>query len=349
MKPDVVSTLRSQTVQLDISQHSEQRHGLCTRYEPVSNRLVQPYQGRFRIAFGRVKIFMFVTFVAKAAYVTVQESIMPSPRVNSSVAGNACTLAVVMYGLPRSLRYTLSSIKKNIFADLYGTGCDIKLFLHTYRHSEVYHNRRSGEGSIILDNSEFQLLQPDNFIVDDVVSVLKKQAAVMNNLTTYRDLWEDNYESVQRALLALHSLKYATQLVASLPVPPAGMLILRPDLRYHDALNVSLLQYAIKTNSIVIPNWQPWGGANDRFAYGAYKPMMQVGGRYDSILAFTAQNQGFHTEQFLEWIIRTKVQQTGRCAILCTGQQASRVRADGKVKSEDFTPKYRKCDSPDDD
>jgi len=120
-----------------------------------------------------------------------------------------------------------------------------------------------------------------------------------------------------------------------------GMLIVRPDLLYHEKLDVTLLKWAISRKFVITPGWQLWSGYNDRFAYGALEPMLAVGSRFERVLEFCkVHNAAWHAETFLKWIILgIDGQQASKDSTLkhChTTQRASRVRANGQIHKEKF-------------
>jgi len=62
-----------------------------------------------------------------------------------AVVSNRPKVAVIAYGLPRSLRFTISSIEQNIIAPLEEAGFDTCIYAHTYLHSKPISNARSRE------------------------------------------------------------------------------------------------------------------------------------------------------------------------------------------------------------
>ena len=77
-------------------------------------------------------------------------------------------IALAFYGLTRSLRFTIDSIRENIFAPLTAAGHTFDVHLHTY-NLEHLRNRRSSESDVKLDPTEWQLLEPASHQVTDQV------------------------------------------------------------------------------------------------------------------------------------------------------------------------------------
>jgi len=69
-------------------------------------------------------------------------------------------VAIIYWGLTRSLKYTLPSIRSNIYEPLINNNIDFDVFLHTFKLMKDYSNPRSNE--VIkhseIDNKEYRLL-----------------------------------------------------------------------------------------------------------------------------------------------------------------------------------------------
>ena len=123
------------------------------------------------------------------------------------------SVALICYGLPRSLHFTINSMRTNMISPLQSVGITVDIFVHTFHHRRPISNRRSLERDVKLDNNEWKLLQPVAVDVESVDSVLNDQKSLLSELKRYGDAWHDGFRSLERYLLALHSAKHATQLV----------------------------------------------------------------------------------------------------------------------------------------
>ena len=113
-------------------------------------------------------------------------------------------VAIVFYGSPRSLQWTISSIEQQIIGPLQRHGIYFELFLHSYIHQEGYSNKRSNESETRLNNSEWKLLKPTQFKLEYLNEVQKKYEALFERLKVYGDSWKDDFESLHRYLLGSH-------------------------------------------------------------------------------------------------------------------------------------------------
>ena len=81
---------------------------------------------------------------------------------DSAAAGNqkaTMRVALVFFGITRSLTHTIDSIKQNVLQPLKDAGIEYDIYVHTYDLAQLS-NDRSREHSA-LNTSEWQLLQPD--------------------------------------------------------------------------------------------------------------------------------------------------------------------------------------------
>jgi len=199
-------------------------------------------------------------------------------------------IALVFFGITRSLRYTIHSIQRNILDPLSNHSVDI--MMHTYSMKK-YKNARTREASASYNNSEYKLLNPDRFKIEDLPTVKRKLQ--LSNYRSHKDPWETKYNSVDNFILAQYS-KY--QLVSMLE--NAGryeyILFIRPDCLYLDPLQEEFLKKANAT-TIVIPNFHLYGPYkfNDRFAITTPETYRKYGSLFTSLLQISKE-QPLHSE-----------------------------------------------------
>ena len=71
-------------------------------------------------------------------------------------------VAIGFFGITRSLKYTIDSIRKNIFSALDSENVEFDVFVHCYSLT-TYKNKRTKENienSFMIDNDEYKLLNP---------------------------------------------------------------------------------------------------------------------------------------------------------------------------------------------
>lgn len=252
-------------------------------------------------------------------------------------------VAVVFYGLIRGLRLTYGSIQQNILQKLDRHSVQYVIFLHRVVFVQNYTNVRSGEYISHFDNDEYRLLNPDVEKHTGHEEFLEQERELLDTVLRYGDEQTNGGLHTLNTIEALRSLKLAVTEAKHHHHNFDGMIILRPDLIYQDAIDVNLLRWAISHHSIVLPGWQMWGGLNDRFAFGAWEPMYAFGSRYDYMVEYCENtSKPLHPETFLKW----HLEHTNGNATSChTNQRATRVRENGDIRQENFAldKSFRPC------
>ena len=108
-------------------------------------------------------------------------------------------IAIGFFGITRSLKYTIESIKNNIFNVLTMNNIQYDIFIHTYNLSN-YKNIRTNEIMNDVNNEEYKLLNA-NFIAIDEQDKIKEQIN-MSLYRTHADPWNTKYNSVDNFILA---------------------------------------------------------------------------------------------------------------------------------------------------
>lgn len=254
-------------------------------------------------------------------------------------------VAVVFYGLPRGLSHTHRSINENVLNVLRARCVPFEIFFHRVVFLEPFSNPRNNEINVVLNNSEWRLLNPDVELSTEHGEFLSSHEHFINSVLAYGDPHHNEGLSTRNELEALHSLKQAVRAAMSEGKHRFnGLIILRPDLIYHDEFDVDLLLHAVSNRLVVIPAWQSWSGANDRFSFGAWGPTVELGMRFDKILQYCqSTNSSWHAETYVDWLLNDMLIRTGGARekgneVFChTAIRASRVRANGVIKDEDFS------------
>ena len=300
-------------------------------------------------------VFRSILFNENGAARGVDRNRLP-PIESSSKMKYRESLALIFYSSPRSLKWTLPSIRMNIITPLRHS-FNLDLYLHTFIHNEKYSNRRTQEVKITLNNSEWQALQPDFYEIESFELASARLQSLYTKLKKFGDAWDDKYESLFRCIVADYSLMRATNLAQNSGRHYDGMLIYRPDMLYIDPIDIDVLRIAISTRSIVFPSWSSKNGMNDRYSYGSYDLMLLMGNRLAGFIKFCEmKKRKYHAEKYLKWLFGpergfesfpngsiTKNLGHQPLKIECTSQRAVRVRADSTCKSEDFIPDLDLC------
>ena len=239
-------------------------------------------------------------------------------------------VAVAFFGIPRNSAICFPSIQKQVLAQI-PHGANVQCFYHLYQ-TDTVSNRRSGEdGSLSASNY-------DPFLT--MTGALERDTGVLERWEFERikalgDTWGDEHASVRNLLLQLHSLHSVTARVEAFD--PDFVIFVRPDLKYHDPLPGYVFdQPDARRLNAYIPNWQWWGGLNDRFAICGRDVYQAYGRRIERIFDFSkATGRKLHSERLLKFALQ---QANAKICLLAT--TASRVRINGEYAEEDFTGKH---------
>ncbi|MBD1597287.1 hypothetical protein [Pseudomonas typographi] len=238
-------------------------------------------------------------------------------------------VAVAFFGIPRNSDICFPSIERNVLAQL-PANSQVAQFYHLYKIDEIQ-NPRSGEAG---------QLSPDNYAVfQSMEGVLETTDGVLERWDFERikaqgDTWGDQHASIRNLIYQLHSLRCVTQRVARFA--PDFVVFVRPDNFYHTPLPGYVFgRPRGRRANVYIPDWQWWGGLNDRFAICGQDVYEAYGNRIEHIFRFCeATGRKLHSERLLKFVL----QQAG--AKVCTmPTTASRVRIHGGFAQESFSPK----------
>lgn len=238
-------------------------------------------------------------------------------------------VAVAFFGIPRNSEICFPSVEQNILGQL-PEGCNVKCFYHLYLIEEVQ-NRRSGElGRLNADN--YHVFEPMTGVLDSTDGVLDRWD--FERVKAIGDTWGDEHVSLRNLIYQLNSLYTVSNMMESFS--PDFVVFVRPDNFYHSPLPSYVFKRPhTRRQNVYIPDWQWWGGLNDRFAICGRDTWRAYGKRIEHIFEFCeATGRKLHSERLLKFVLL----KAG--AKVCTlDTTASRVRIDGAFAEESFSPK----------
>lgn len=261
-------------------------------------------------------------------------------------------IALIFYGLLRSIQYTLPNLQKNVFNAIIDSGYEYDIYCHNYTFpaNYKYNNPRAREYNIVLDSDNYKLLNPKYYISDDQLTIAKQL-----NLELYRthgDPWpKTQFKSLDNYLLALYSRKKITELLRSnIECNPVAhkyeaVIFIRSDVLFEGPLQVIKLMSLLQIENIkqpdqqhkyicLIPNFQHWlGGLNDRMFISKPELALQYGMAFDLLLDIS-KKRNLHSEQINKYLI----QEIYNAIPVLVPIYFSRVRADGTILKESYKP-----------
>lgn len=239
-------------------------------------------------------------------------------------------IAVAYFGIPRSSDLCFPSIQHQFLEPLAVIG-EVRAFHHLYCQQRI-ENPRSGEaGSLAQEN--YAPFEDSEGEFEHPGQALRRWGYA--ELLTHGDRYGDDGRSLANLVHQLHSLHRVTSMV--LTWRPDVVLFLRPDLYYHDPVELGVVQKCIKDPRMVyVPWWQPWGGHNDRFAVCGAQAYLSYGRRVEQAREYcVSKGLSLHAEELLEFaLVRDAVR------VRTFGWRASRVRLGGVMREESFEQPY---------
>ena len=230
-------------------------------------------------------------------------------------------VALCFWGLTRSLKYTIESIKKNILQPLDDGEIEYKIFVHTFSFDSKYNNPRADERNIILDFDEYTLLNPDFIEVEDQDRVKKEI-----NIRQYRsqpDPWESNYVSLDNFVCAMYSKRQLGIMVNHSNIDFDYVVYLRPDLHYLTPFDIRYFSITTKFN-VCTPNFHLFPKLNDRFCILDACNLDKYSGMFNYMYEYSRINP-LHSERFQYYIMTQQFKWSVRYIPI----QFNRVRANG--------------------
>lgn len=207
-------------------------------------------------------------------------------------------IAICLWGIVRSLRYTINSLKQHCLDPITNGGHTYEIYMHTYRFSGTYTGVRSREIGVQLNFSEWNLISPDHVYVED--QDLFDQHVNYTQYETLGDPWNNNFTSMKNHIRALNSLHHLASWVEkeSQYKDIDGVVYLRPDATYLNELPYYLLEHFPRT--LFLPDFHrscQGGEYNDRMAMGDLKSAVTYGKRFEHALDY-AQRKPLHSESY---------------------------------------------------
>lgn len=241
--------------------------------------------------------------------------------------------AVILFGIVhRSLRHTVASIRERILRPLRSQG-DVDLYFHSW-HADLIDNPRTGENQLVLDRDEISRLLPE------ARGLIEDQGEFDESLD-WEPYWPDNpmrhctdNEAAARATLmnfrrAIESQQRAWNFFNGTKSRSYDRVVVaRADLLFLDEL--ILPARPMQKDELWVPQFQAWGGINDRFAAGSEEAIRKYCSRIDAADHWLLKEKGGNSEQFLSRCLKLSGLRVNGMSF-----HFQRVRANGAITSMD--------------
>lgn len=239
-------------------------------------------------------------------------------------------IALCFWGLCRSTDRILKSYEDNVLQPLLEAGHQVDVYLHTYKLYRSYTNSRSSEIKVQLKNTNYKLLQPFRYMIEDQDAI--DMELELNKYRTQGDPWEkdggEKWATLDNHIRALWSLRTVTSIWQQSSFRYDRVMYLRPDVSFKTRFNVEWLE-AVHKGTVFIPDFHIYFGSNDRFALGHPSDMAIYGNRFNWALEYSRQKP-LHSEAFLTDTLTSR-----GITMECIPFRFQRVRANGVVCEAD--------------
>jgi hypothetical protein len=201
-------------------------------------------------------------------------------------------VAIIFYGLTRTLGKTIDSIKNNLFAPLNENSITYDIFIHTYKIYGSYNNPWSHEFTDNYNNENIEkILNPKHFIYDnqqDIINLINFEE-YYTNLGNWTGMTEEMTRYLIKNLcLALYSKKQITLLFEQYKQEYDYAIIMRPDTLMQNRFDVNWLN-ELNNNNIIIPEMEWYGGCNDRICIGKPDIVLYYGKLFDELKDYSCR------------------------------------------------------------
>lgn len=217
-------------------------------------------------------------------------------------------IALVFYGLTRSLTYTQNSIHKNIINVFKNNNIDYDIYMHTYNLNS-YENKRARETKDdflkYYDKNEYKFLKPNYFIIDNQDKI--KESLNLKDYRTKKEPndWNDNYNSVDNFILSQYSKYKITSMVEKNINQYKYIIFIRPDCLYYNKFSIRYFDN-IDNNTIAVPKFHLYGKhgrINDRFAICNPHTYKIYGTLFTELLVLSKEHE-LHSESILGFVLK---------------------------------------------
>jgi hypothetical protein len=218
-------------------------------------------------------------------------------------------IAIIFYGLTRSLGKTIISLKKNLFNNLKKRSIDYDIFIHTYKINGLYSNSWSGEYTENYHNEDIKsLLNPKHYIYDnqeDIINSINFEDYYKNLGNWYSDMTpEETKNIIKNMCLGLYSKKRIINLFENYKNDYDYGIIIRPDLFLKNEIDFNCLD-KLNDQNIFIPEIDSSWGVNDRLCIAKVDVIIYYGTLFDHLKKYS-EKKCIHSEIYLQEKLKEK-------------------------------------------
>lgn len=218
-------------------------------------------------------------------------------------------IAILFWGITRSLKYTIHSLEKNLFNILLKNNYQVIKFMHTFvMDDNIYTNKRAKEIKVELDFDEYKLLQPDYIKIDNQDKVAKRIR--LKKYRTMGNPWSaPDFQTLDNFILACYSKYKVYKMLKKSNLKVDYVIYMRPDvmcLNPFPIKSLSLLNNSAGSNKYccLMPNFHHFGPykINDRMYVSTLKNCKYFGNMFKNLYS-DSKKMVLHSETYLGFIL----------------------------------------------
>jgi hypothetical protein len=202
-------------------------------------------------------------------------------------------VAILFYGLTRTLEKTINSIKEKLLTPLNKNNYEYDIFIHTYKIHGSYTNIWSGESVTNYINEDIEkILNPKYYIFDDQETIIN--TIDFNEYYTKLGNWSGSMSPeltkylIKNMCLALYSKKQITLLFEQYKDDYDYAIIIRPDMRIDTKIDINRFK-ELNNKNIILPSKHWFHGCNDRFCIGKPDIILYCGKLFDELKEYSCR------------------------------------------------------------
>ena len=212
-------------------------------------------------------------------------------------------VAILFFGLTRSLKDVYSSLKTNIFDTLTENNIEYDIFIHTYALQTPYTNPYINTQIENYDNESYKLLNPKYYIIENQNRVenklqVSKYFANLSDWAGCANTFEQKCFFVRNMVLAQYSKKMVTKLFKEHQSDYDYVMFTRPDQALHTKINPTAFNL-LNNDNIIIPKEHSYLGVNDRLCIAKPNIGITYGNSFKFLLVYSEKNT-IVSEEFLK-------------------------------------------------
>jgi hypothetical protein len=215
-------------------------------------------------------------------------------------------VAVLFFGLTRSLRDVYPSLKQNLFNVLIENNFEYDNFVHTYTLPNPFQDPITQKITYDYDNESYKILNPRDCILEEQMSVAKnlqigRYFTHVSNWVGCASTYVMGCYFIRNMVLALYSKKRLVQLFARYKDEYDYVIITRPDQAFNNKLNVGAFSL-LNNGNIIVPREHSYTGINDRICIARPRNAILYGLAFNFLLEYS-KIKALVSEEYWKWYI----------------------------------------------